>query len=141
MSWVERVELPWFVLCEQVLAYICLAFWQLVVEWLLSLCYLYHQLLKKTELNSKIEAFEIAKIVTGEIWDCCSDNVRRSETSFEKHLLKSPNSVHCIKWAILYVATFFIRGTYRMERPDGSMFDVRIPPFSLESKEEDSIAK
>eukprot|EP00794_Sanderia_malayensis_P014396 gene14396-15895_t len=25
-------------------------------------------------------------------------------------------------------------GTYRMERPDGSMFDVRIPPFSLESK-------
>jgi len=27
-------------------------------------------------------------------------------------------------------------GTYRMERPDGSKFDVRIPPFSLESKED-----
>ncbi|XP_065054545.1 polymerase delta-interacting protein 2-like [Rhopilema esculentum] len=25
-------------------------------------------------------------------------------------------------------------GTYRMERPDGTVFDVRIPPFSLESK-------
>ncbi|KXJ21843.1 polymerase delta-interacting protein 2 [Exaiptasia diaphana] len=28
-------------------------------------------------------------------------------------------------------------GTFRMERPDGSTFDVRIPPFSLESKQED----
>eukprot|EP00112_Aurelia_sp_Birch-Aquarium-sp1_P006684 Seg1732.9 transcript_id=Seg1732.9/GoldUCD/mRNA.D3Y31 product="Polymerase delta-interacting protein 2" protein_id=Seg1732.9/GoldUCD/D3Y31 len=25
-------------------------------------------------------------------------------------------------------------GTYRMEKPEGTMFDVRIPPFSLESK-------
>lgn len=29
-------------------------------------------------------------------------------------------------------------GTYRMERADGSLFDVRIPPFSLESKEDDA---
>lgn len=28
-------------------------------------------------------------------------------------------------------------GTYRMERSDGTMFDVRIPPFSLESKADD----
>lgn len=28
-------------------------------------------------------------------------------------------------------------GTYRMERPDGSMFDIRIPPFSLESKDDE----
>ncbi|KAK3750646.1 hypothetical protein QZH41_012819 [Actinostola sp. cb2023] len=28
-------------------------------------------------------------------------------------------------------------GTFRMERPDGSTFDVRIPPFSLESKDEE----
>merc|ERR1712224_456680 len=26
-------------------------------------------------------------------------------------------------------------GTYRMERPNGSMFDIRIPPFTLESRE------
>lgn len=28
-------------------------------------------------------------------------------------------------------------GTYRMERPDGSKFDIRIPPFSLESKDDE----
>ena len=28
-------------------------------------------------------------------------------------------------------------GTYRMERPDGSMFDIKIPPFSLESKDDE----
>ena len=30
------------------------------------------------------------------------------------------------------------RGTFRFERQDGSTFDVRIPPFSLESKEHPS---
>jgi len=34
---------------------------------------------------------------------------------------------------------FIFRGTFRMERPDGSTFDVRIPPFSLESKEEEPL--
>ncbi|XP_032226378.2 polymerase delta-interacting protein 2 isoform X2 [Nematostella vectensis] len=29
-------------------------------------------------------------------------------------------------------------GTFRLERPDGSTFDIRIPPFSLESKEEET---
>ena len=29
------------------------------------------------------------------------------------------------------------RGTFRMERDDGFMFDCRIPPFSLESKQDD----
>lgn len=29
-------------------------------------------------------------------------------------------------------------GTFRMEREDGHMFDCRIPPFSLESKPDDS---
>ena len=28
-------------------------------------------------------------------------------------------------------------GTFRMERDDGFMFDCRIPPFSLESKQDD----
>lgn len=31
-------------------------------------------------------------------------------------------------------------GTYRLEKPDGRMFDVRIPSFPLESKEEDTDA-
>ena len=31
----------------------------------------------------------------------------------------------------------FFRGTFRMEREDGYAFDCRIPPFSLESKQED----
>lgn len=30
------------------------------------------------------------------------------------------------------------RGTFRMEREDGYTFDCRIPPFSLESKTDDS---
>ena len=34
------------------------------------------------------------------------------------------------------VLSIIIRGTFRFEKPDGSMFDVRIPPFSLESKED-----
>jgi polymerase delta-interacting protein 2 len=29
------------------------------------------------------------------------------------------------------------RGTFKMERQDGSSFECRIPPFSLESKHED----
>ena len=29
------------------------------------------------------------------------------------------------------------RGTFRMTRQDGYSFDCRIPPFSLESKQED----
>lgn len=29
------------------------------------------------------------------------------------------------------------RGTFRIERTDGSHFDVRIPPFSLESNKDD----
>jgi polymerase delta-interacting protein 2 len=29
-------------------------------------------------------------------------------------------------------------GTFRMEREDGLVFDVRIPPFSLESKSTES---
>ena len=33
---------------------------------------------------------------------------------------------------------FRFRGTFRLEQPDGSAFDVRIPPFSLESKEEET---
>lgn len=32
---------------------------------------------------------------------------------------------------------FFSRGTFRIERTDGSHFDVRIPPFSLESNKDD----
>ena len=28
----------------------------------------------------------------------------------------------------------FFRGTYKMERKDGTSFDCKIPPFSLESK-------
>lgn len=31
-------------------------------------------------------------------------------------------------------------GTYRMERADGSMFDIRIPPFSLESNDDDPVS-
>lgn len=40
----------------------------------------------------------------------------------------------------LYVFTriSFSRGTFRMEREDGYTFDCRIPPFSLESKQEDN---
>lgn len=29
------------------------------------------------------------------------------------------------------------RGSYRFEKPNGTFFDVRIPPFSLESKKDD----
>lgn len=32
---------------------------------------------------------------------------------------------------------FVSRGTFRIERTDGSHFDVRIPPFSLESNKDD----
>lgn len=38
---------------------------------------------------------------------------------------------------LLFINISSHRGTFRMERPDGSNFDVRIPPFSLESKQED----
>lgn len=31
------------------------------------------------------------------------------------------------------------RGTFRMEREDGHLFDCRIPPFSLESKPDDKV--
>uniref|UniRef100_A0AAR2LJI3 ApaG domain-containing protein n=1 Tax=Pygocentrus nattereri TaxID=42514 RepID=A0AAR2LJI3_PYGNA len=34
-----------------------------------------------------------------------------------------------------YVA---VKGSYRLERPNGTFFDVRIPPFSLESKKDDT---
>ena len=47
-------------------------------------------------------------------------------------------------WLVLsYIFLTFIllafvsRGTFRMEREDGYAFDCRIPPFSLESKQED----
>lgn len=30
------------------------------------------------------------------------------------------------------------RGSYRLEKPNGTFFDVRIPPFSLESKKDDT---
>ena len=36
-----------------------------------------------------------------------------------------------------YIYIEFFRGTFRMERDDGFMFDCRIPPFSLESKQDD----
>lgn len=44
------------------------------------------------------------------------------------------------QWYYYSVTDFVVlfRGTFRMERPDGSTFDVRIPPFSLESKEEET---
>ena len=32
----------------------------------------------------------------------------------------------------------FSRGTYKMERRDGSSFDCKIPPFSLESKSDET---
>lgn len=34
-------------------------------------------------------------------------------------------------------ASPIFRGTFRFERPDGSHFDVRIPPFSLESNKDE----
>ena len=34
-------------------------------------------------------------------------------------------------------SVFVFRGTFRIERTDGSHFDVRIPPFSLESNKDD----
>lgn len=41
---------------------------------------------------------------------------------------------HYNKWPI---SVFVLRGTFRIERTDGSHFDVRIPPFSLESNKDD----
>ena len=38
---------------------------------------------------------------------------------------------------IFHYSCEFFRGTFRMERDDGFMFDCRIPPFSLESKQDD----
>lgn len=35
------------------------------------------------------------------------------------------------------VSAWLPRGTFRFERPDGSHFDVRIPPFSLESNKDE----
>ena len=32
---------------------------------------------------------------------------------------------------------YLFRGTFKMEREDGSFFECRIPPFALESKQED----
>ncbi|MGH0147457.1 UNVERIFIED_CONTAM: hypothetical protein FKN15_049571 [Acipenser sinensis] len=31
-----------------------------------------------------------------------------------------------------------LQGSYRLERASGTFFDIRIPPFSLESKKDDS---
>ena len=33
--------------------------------------------------------------------------------------------------------SIFFRGTFRMEREDGYSFECRIPPFALESKQDD----
>lgn len=38
--------------------------------------------------------------------------------------------------ALLFI--LITRGTYKMERRDGTSFDCKIPPFSLESKSEDN---
>ena len=47
----------------------------------------------------------------------------------------------CISYYVAYLhfhySYEFFRGTFRMERDDGFMFDCRIPPFSLESKQDD----
>jgi uncharacterized protein affecting Mg2+/Co2+ transport len=39
--------------------------------------------------------------------------------------------------SVIYSVTY--RGTFRMEREDGHLFDCRIPPFSLESKPDDKV--
>lgn len=40
-------------------------------------------------------------------------------------------------WPQRDLCHYFCRGTFRFERPDGSHFDVRIPPFSLESNKDE----
>ena len=35
-------------------------------------------------------------------------------------------------------AALYFRGTYKMERRDGTSFDCKIPPFSLESKTDEN---
>lgn len=40
---------------------------------------------------------------------------------------------------IIILSVFTNRGTFRMEREDGHLFDCRIPPFSLESKPDDKV--
>lgn len=55
-------------------------------------------------------------------------------------LIHIPFSVACVgalslqRWSHFM---FVFRGTFRIERTDGSHFDVRIPPFSLESNKDD----
>lgn len=39
----------------------------------------------------------------------------------------------------MFLFFFIYRGTFRMEREDGHLFDCRIPPFSLESKPDDKV--
>lgn len=44
-------------------------------------------------------------------------------------------NVNCQSFTL--VSAWLPRGTFRFERPDGSHFDVRIPPFSLESNKDE----
>ncbi len=43
------------------------------------------------------------------------------------------------RFSIIFIFLyFFLRGTYKMEREDGSIFEVRIPSFYLDSKEDET---
>lgn len=51
--------------------------------------------------------------------------------------------VHSSFWLLnvalmIIIISLISRGTYKMERRDGTNFDCKIPPFSLESKTEDN---
>ena len=37
-----------------------------------------------------------------------------------------------------FVSLSVHRGTFRMERQDGLTFDIRVPPFSLDSREDET---
>ena len=51
-----------------------------------------------------------------------------------QHLFAQEVKQYQLSCKILFL---LYRGTFRMERDDGFMFDCRIPPFSLESKQDE----
>lgn len=55
-------------------------------------------------------------------------------------LVSIPLLATCGKFSVLLIPRFNcrFRGTFRMENEDGTMFDCRIPPFSLDGKHDPS---
>lgn len=63
---------------------------------------------------------------------CRADSNPGGENGFPRHVLV----VYCVYIVRSLIIEVDYRGTFLLERPDRSSFEVRVPPFSLESQDE-----